>query len=365
MKPKVLMVSDVKGWGGWTRGEYIKKHLSDEFDFRLMDQNEFLHWEKNTNRNFFNQKDIAKFKEAVGPKFESDKDFWNYEELRKWVNNKNRKQRNYDIYYFLFHTMLIKKNVKRILKYTTEKKISKITVITGYPTVKECFYNRVKGEKEATKKFLDLANKCDAIGANNIKSLENLESIYNGLTFYVPRGIDPDIFYPENEIPRKGEFVAVYVGKPVPEKGLKEFIEPACESAGVKLIINDRNYTNALTPEEMRSFYNKANVYIVASTIDGTPNPALEAAACGLPIISNRIGNMPEFIKHGENGFLMDDRDVNLYIKYLKFLKENRRKCFEMGRNALNTVLNNWTWKKTTRYERNILWKIYNNSNKS
>jgi glycosyltransferase involved in cell wall biosynthesis len=31
----------------------------------------------------------------------------------------------------------------------------------------------------------------------------------------------------------------------------------------------------------------------------------LEAAACGRPIISNQIGNMPEFIKDGWNGFIV------------------------------------------------------------
>ena len=47
-KPRVLMVSDVKGWGAWTRGRYIKNTLSDEFDFDLIDllelDSELLHY---------------------------------------------------------------------------------------------------------------------------------------------------------------------------------------------------------------------------------------------------------------------------------------------------------------------------------
>ena len=40
-RPKVLMIADVKGWGAWRRGEYIKKHLSDEFEFDLVDLKTF------------------------------------------------------------------------------------------------------------------------------------------------------------------------------------------------------------------------------------------------------------------------------------------------------------------------------------
>jgi len=48
------------------------------------------------------------------------------------------------------------------------------------------------------------------------------------------------------------------------------------------------------TPEEMREFYNSVDVYVVTSSSEGTPNPALEAMACGVPVVSPRVGNMPE-----------------------------------------------------------------------
>ena len=94
----------------------------------------------------------------------------------------------------------------------------------------------------------------------------------------------------------------------------------------------------------MVAIYQQADVFIVSSETDGTPCGALEAAACGRPIISNAIGNMPEFIKDGYNGFIVP-REVNAYIEKLKYLKENRDKLIEMGANARKTVEEGWTWK--------------------
>jgi glycosyltransferase involved in cell wall biosynthesis len=324
---KILLVSDVKGWGGWVRGEYIQKYLSNEFDIDLIDSNTFNKYEK-TERVF-----------------------------------------DYDLVYLLFHPMLKKKSVYRLAHNRRHPKPKLITIVTGFPTIKPIFYNKPNDFYNAKNNFLRMARFCSGILANNIKSLKDLKSIYSGRTFYAPRGVDPDVFYPMEK--KDGKFTVAYVGKPVPQKGLNEVIRPACEKTGCKLILNDRNYTNALGPDEMREFYNQADVYLVASSIDGTPNPALEAAACGKPIISNPIGNMPEFISNWENGIFINqdvtDRDL-MIIKYsyaLKRLKEDRDKCKEMGKNARQTILDNWTWEKVTENERKIFREILNGVQRS
>jgi glycosyltransferase involved in cell wall biosynthesis len=312
---KILLVSDVKGWGGWVRGEYIMKHLSDEFDFTLVDNHGFI-------------------------KVIDSKEFLEY-----------------DLIYLLFHTMLMKKRVKKLFAY----KSNVVTIVTGFPTLKPCF--NLIDDDTTLFNFRMLASGCKAIFANNIKSLMDLEikKPMHLQTYYLPRGVDENIFYPE-DVKRNNKFTVLYVGKPVPEKGLNEFIEPACRQIGVKLIINDRNYTNALNEDQMRRLYNKADCYIVASSIDGTPNPALEAAACGLPIISNEIGNMPEFIKHGKNGLLIknSNKTIDKYVYAIRKLMNDREKCKEMGKEARKTILESWTWKKVLENERLAFREILN-----
>ena len=48
------------------------------------------------------------------------------------------------------------------------------------------------------------------------------------------------------------------------------------------------------TPEQMRSGYHTSKVLIVTSESEGTPNPALEAMACGCWVIAPPIGNLIE-----------------------------------------------------------------------
>lgn len=347
VKKRILLCADVRGWGGWIRGKYIQTHLSDEFQIDLVDMNEFGGYEKNTNKNILTPQELNIFRNE----YSSDKEVIDLKELNKFIK-KRRKGKNYDLIYFLFHTMLSAKKVKRVINTG----IKTITIVTGLPTVKPIF-----GSKEH---FLNLASKCCAIGANNNISLKDLQSIYKGKTFYASRGVDEKIFYPlsDKPKPKNEDFVVAYVGKPVPEKGLP-IIKEACNRARVKLITNTRNFTNALSRDEMREFYNRADAYIVASTIDGTPNPMLEAAACGKPVIANHIGNAPEFIEHGNNGFLIrkeHDRSINKYAYWLKHLDTKRDLCFEIGMNARKSILDGWTWAKVTENERKIFREVLN-----
>lgn len=46
------------------------------------------------------------------------------------------------------------------------------------------------------------------------------------------------------------------------------------------------------TREQMREYYRGLDVCLVTSESEGTPNPALEALACGVPVLSTPVGNM-------------------------------------------------------------------------
>jgi len=87
------------------------------------------------------------------------------------------------------------------------------------------------------------------------------------------------------------------------------------------------------------NLYHKVSVYLCASQYEGTPNPALEALACGLPVITTSVGNMPELINDGVNGYIVE-RDVQSFANALKKL---RGKDFSQA--ARNAVSPSWDWK--------------------
>lgn len=198
---------------------------------------------------------------------------------------------------------------------------------------------------------------CYATHANSMLLLKQLRGVHDNC-FYVPNGVDTDLFYPKTEPLINKSFVTFgHVGKLSPKKGQLAIIEPACKMAEVKYFSHYNTWVDPVRHEDMIDVYQNLDVMIVASDEDGTPNPALEAAACGRPIISNKIGNMPEFIVDGYNGFLVEKK-IGAYVEKIKWFKANPEKVVEMGKNARQTAIDGWTWKIQSENYRKMFWKL-------
>lgn len=178
----------------------------------------------------------------------------------------------------------------------------------------------------------------------NSKLLQVETEAYLGKSvWYVPNGVDETFFRRTRRAPSK--LVVGFVGKDVARKG-HHLVAEACRKVGVELRDVRRRWRDALTPEGMREFYQDVHVLCVASDMDGTPNPALEAAACGCAVASNLIGNMPEFVEHGVNG-LLHDRTLSGIAGVLSDLAARPlEEVEEMGRAARRTVEAAWTWRQ-------------------
>lgn len=175
----------------------------------------------------------------------------------------------------------------------------------------------------------------------NSRLLENeMRALLERPIHYVPNGVDEGFFRRLRRRASDSKLVVGWVGKPNPRKG-SSIVAEACAAAGVELRTVERTHRNAWTPERMREFYQDLHVLVVASDMDGTPNPALEAAACGVAIVSNRIGNMPQFID-GTNGVLVE-RSVDGFVAALREI--DVLSATRMGAAARETVEREWTWK--------------------
>lgn len=58
--------------------------------------------------------------------------------------------------------------------------------------------------------------------------------------------------------------------------------------------------------QSLTQAYSAVDAVVVSSLEDNLPNVALEAIACGTPVIAFNVGGMSDVISHGENGYLVE-----------------------------------------------------------
>ena len=62
--------------------------------------------------------------------------------------------------------------------------------------------------------------------------------------------------------------------------------------------------------EDINGAYHCLDLYIVASRQEGGPKAILESMATGVPLVSTRVGQAMDLVRHGENGWLTEVQDV-------------------------------------------------------
>jgi len=119
---------------------------------------------------------------------------------------------------------------------------------------------------------------------------------------------------------------------------LKEEIQTLVNNFG----LNDKViFPGAVNQEQVIDFMRNADVFLHHSVTsgagdkEGIPTVIMEAMATGLPCISTIHAGIPELIKDGINGFLVEERDVESYVqKMIKIVSLSSNFSYE----ARNTV---------------------------
>lgn len=172
---------------------------------------------------------------------------------------------------------------------------------------------------------------------------EDMTQISNG----VDRNIYKNLISPADRKPKVIWTGSQYHCKNTNIKGYHEFLLPLKErlaAKGMELELRKVDSTDpkrCFSTEQMVDWYNSATIYVCASSSEGTPNPALEAASCGCVIVSTRVGNMPELIERGVNGELVD-RSVDALEDGILRCQE---KYLELQAN-MEARIAEWDWSK-------------------
>jgi glycosyltransferase involved in cell wall biosynthesis len=206
--------------------------------------------------------------------------------------------------------------------------------------------------KEALEFAVELLRRLRVVTVNS-RILYDLLSPHILELIYTPNGVDAEFFHPPASRRYHPDRIRMgWVGKLRAAKNYQT-IEAAFEQLRARgfepcLVSHSKpvKKEELLSPVEMRSFYQRIDYYLCASWHEGTPNPALEAAACGVPVVSTRVGNMPEFIRHGENGYFIEPT-IESIINTFESLQSLRVEEYEQLRsNARRTVEAEWSWER-------------------
>jgi len=209
-------------------------------------------------------------------------------------------------------------------------------------------------ELEENRRELGLAvihDYASGVFINNLLLYRQYQPLLKIPSFYTPNGVDTEFYSP---VPGKAPSSRLRVGwagsltnMGPGYRGFHEFIVPAAAAVdGVELLTAARE-DKWRGPDEMREFYRSLDVYVCASLTEGTPNPCLEAAACGVPLVTTCVGNMPELVRHGINGFFVE-RNVDDIAHHLRTLRDDSDLRTAMS-SQMQHDIRAWDWSRRSR----------------
>lgn len=185
----------------------------------------------------------------------------------------------------------------------------------------------------------------------------------------IENGVDVKYFTPERKIADTGSCVNIlFVSRLIERKGL-HFLIPhlrkiesevmeKCGRSIELVVVGDGPYRNVLenlvhetgaqnlvrfmggkNKNELRKYYQQADIFVFPSMWEGMPNVVLEAMACGLPIVMTPCEGSRELVT--DNGIITTVEDLSDNL--VKLCTDSRLRA-SMGRNSIRNVERDFRW---------------------
>lgn len=171
---------------------------------------------------------------------------------------------------------------------------------------------------------------------------------------YLPNGVDHTFFKPHIQKFFSPDKIKIgWVGK---KRGAKNYelveefknkLSSQFPQIEFREIVLDKNLEEVpYTENEMKKFYQDLDFFLITSWHEGTPNPGLEAAACGVPLISTRVGNMIDLIEDKKNSYFIDPQVDSLNLVIKDILSLSNESYLKMREEIRKSIEFHWTWDK-------------------
>jgi len=235
--------------------------------------------------------------------------------VRQFTGLSEERNNQYDVAFFLNSSLIRDVNAKRYCVGLHSDTVSSDGIIKGWENI--CI------TKVLYDKFVDLHPD------------EHLHLIHNG--------VDLEIFNPRPDFVRPNKFIVGWAGNP--RNPVKRFSLLKELPFQVKAMVNwgPQRFKVNRSRKLMVDFYKNIDVYVCISSSEGMPLPILEAAACGLPIVSTPVGGIPEFLD--EKWLVPVGNPIQAIIKKLTVLRDYPELRRKVGKANYEKALLDWNWK--------------------
>jgi len=156
--------------------------------------------------------------------------------------------------------------------------------------------------------------------------LKNKKVILFGGRISVAKGGDVILSVLRDVVRTKPNVVLLILG--IRDAYVEELIQRAEEWGISKNIVS----TGWLSGSELRSAYYAADIVTVLSNcFDSLPTVALEAMACGKPVVGSCLGGIPEIVTDGKTGYIINPYNKERLVSCVIEIIDNKEKKIYLG----------------------------------
>lgn len=181
----------------------------------------------------------------------------------------------------------------------------------------------------------------------------------------VRNGIDTDLFRPDAQVQKHGRRLLCVGRSTDPNKGIKTLIQALAKlPSAVRLTLVDDNspdnqvlewarsagvvdrlrLTGRVSTAELIRLYREATVVVVPSRYEGFGLPAVEAMACGTPVVATRAGALTEVMTLTGGGLTAERDDPDSIAAAVRSLLDHPENQRSMARRGRERILETLSW---------------------
>lgn len=200
--------------------------------------------------------------------------------------------------------------------------------------------------------------------------------------YQIPHSVDTSVFKPK-KAGMEGATKILYVGRMIPKKGIRYLLNIASEMSAQDVefwFVGDGPLREEIQEaqqncrikyfgyidkiETLAGIYSEADIFVLPSYATEHWEELfgivlIEAMSCGLPIIATNCIGPQEIVKHGENGYIVPQKDEEALKEKLQILVDDKELRQKMGSYGRKLAEEKYDVKKVSE----MWWKVLSKKN--